>query len=291
MKYAFWPGCVARGATPELYKSTLAVAKHIGMELDELEAGVCTGAGIISDADPYVQDVLNARTLAIAEQKGLPLMDICSTCVGVHSLAREKLENADFRDRINERLAPDGLHYSGTVEPRHLLWIILEDLEAGQLSHLIRRPLDELNLGPFYGCYILRPERVLGFEEHPHRRDSLEAVIKLVGATSVTYDGMTKCCGFPILTTNRKNSLTMTGTHVAEATDKGADALVTPCPLCHLNLDAQQPDAAKMVNRKLDLPILHVPQLIGLAMGLDPEDLGLNRHVVDTKALLAKVGA
>ena len=218
-------------------------------------------------------------------------MDICSTCVGVHNLAREKLENADFRDRINERLAPDGLHYSGTVEPRHLLWIILEDFEAGKLNHLIRRPLNELNLGPFYGCYILRPERALGFEEHPHRRDSLETVINLVGATSVTYDGMTKCCGFPILTMNRKNSLTMTGSHVAEAADQGADALVTPCPLCHLNLDAQQPDAAKVVNRRLQMPILHVPQLLGLAMGLEPEDLGLNRHVVDTQALLTKMGA
>ena len=153
------------------------------------------------------------------------------------------------------------------MEPRHLLWIILEDLEAGQLNHLIRRPLNELNLGPFYGCYILRPERVLGFEQHPHRRDSLETVINMVGATSVTYDGMTKCCGFPILTTNRKNSLTMAGSHLAAAKDQGADALVTPCPLCHLNLDAQQPDAAKMVNRKLDIPILHVPQLIALPWG------------------------
>ena len=90
---------------------------------------------------------------------------------------------------------------------------------------------------------------------------------------------------------NRKNSLTMTGSHVAEAADQGADALVTPCPLCHLNLDAQQPDAAKVVNRRLQMPILHVPQLLGLAMGLEPEDLGLNRHVVDTQALLTKMGA
>lgn len=290
MKYAFWPGCVARGAAPELYKSTLAVAKHIGIELDELDAASCTGAGIISDEDPYLQDVLNARTLAIAEQRGLPLMDICSTCVGVHNLAREKLDNEDYRARINERLAPEGLSYSGGVEPRHLLWILLEDLEQGHLNHLIRKPLNELNLGPFYGCYILRPERVLGFEEHPHRRNSLEAVINLVGATTVTYDGMTKCCGFPILTMNRKNSLTMAGNHIAEAKDLGADALVTPCPLCHLNLDAQQPDAGRTIGRSLDVPILHIPQLLGLAMGLEPEALGLNRHVVNTKPLLDKAG-
>jgi succinate dehydrogenase / fumarate reductase cytochrome b subunit len=290
MKYAFWPGCVARGATPELYKSTRAVADHLGMELVELEAAACTGAGIISDGDPYLQDVLNARTLAIAEQMGLPLLDICSTCVGVHNLAVEKLANEDYRARINERLAPEGLEYKGTSEPRHLLWVLLEDFESGKLNTYIRKPLTELNLGPFYGCYILRPERVLGFDKHPHRRNSLEAVIELVGATSVTYDGMTKCCGFPILTTNKKNSLTMAGTHIGEAKDKGADALITPCPLCHLNLDAQQFDAAKVIERKLDVPILHIPQLLGLAMGLDPADLGMDRHVVSTKPLLQKAG-
>ena len=291
MKYAFWPGCVARGAAPELYKSTLAVAEHLGFELEELDAAACTGAGIISDGDPYLQDTLNARTLAMAEKMDLPLMDICSTCVGVHRLAAEKLENVDYRARINEHLAPEGLEYSGKADPRHLLWIMLEDVGEDRINSLIRRPLGELNLGPFYGCYILRPERNLDFEQHPHRQHSLEHLIKMLGATTVTYDGMTKCCGFPILTTNKKNSLTMAGTHVAEAADKGADALVTPCPLCHLNLDAQQYDAAKVIDRRLGVPILHVPQLLGLAMGLEPEALGLTRHVVDTRHLLNLVGA
>lgn len=290
MKYAFWPGCVSRGAAPELYTATKAVAEHIGMELVELEAAACTGAGIISDGDPYLQDVLNARTLAMASKLGLPLIDICSTCIGVHSLAVEKLENEEYRARINERLAPEGLEYTGDTKPRHLLWALFEDLEDDRLRSLIKRPLAELKLGPFYGCYILRPERVLGFAEHPHRRRSLESAIELVGASVVTYDGMTKCCGFPILTANKRNSLAMAGGHVGEAKDSGADALVTPCPLCHLNLDAQQYDAARVVHRKLDLPILHLPQLIGLAMGIEPDKLGLDGHVVNTKPLLHKAG-
>ncbi len=290
MRYAFWPGCVARGATPELYKSTRAVADHLGMELVELEAASCTGAGIISDGDPYLQDVLNARTLAIAEKMNLPLLDICSTCIGVHSLTVEKLANEDYRAQINQRLAPEGLKYTGTVVPRHLLWVLLEDFESGALNKFIRKPLSEINLGPFYGCYILRPERVLGFDEYPHRRNSLESAINLVGATPVSYEGMTKCCGFPILTMNKKNSLTMAGSHVAEAKDKGADALVTPCPLCHLNLDAQQFDAAKVIERKLNVPILHISQLLGLAMGIEAADLGMDRHVVSTEPLLRKLG-
>ena len=289
-KYAFWPGCVARGATPELYTSTLAVAEHLGMDLVELEAAACTGAGIISDGQPYLQDVLNARTMAMAEQMDLPLMDICSTCVGVHRLAAEKLREVDYRIRINHLLAPEGIEYRGSADPRHLLWILLEDVGVDKINSMIKRPLEELNLGPFYGCYLVRPERTLEFDKHPTRRNSLEKLIEILGATTVTYDGMTKCCGFPILTTNKKNSLTMAGTHLAEAQSKGADALVTPCPLCHLNLDAQQPDAAKVIDRSLNLPILHVPQLLGLAMGLDPEKLGLTRHVVDTRNLLNKLG-
>ena len=290
-KYAFWPGCVARGAAPELYTATLAVAEHLGFELVELEAAACTGAGIISDGEPYLQDVLNARTMAFAEQMDLPLMDICSTCVGVHRLAAEKMRNVDYRIRINSHLAPEGLEYRGSADPRHLLWILLEDIGEDKLNSLIKKPLDELNLGPFYGCYIVRPERTLDFEQHPTRKDSLERLISLVGATTVTYDGMTKCCGFPILTTNKRNSLAMAGSHIAEAQGLGADALVTPCPLCHLNLDAQQADAAKVIDQRLETPILHVPQLLGLAMGLSPESLGLTRHVVDANGLLNRIGA
>ncbi len=290
-KYAFWPGCVAQGAAPELYTSTLAVAEKLGMDLVELEAAACTGAGIISDGEPYLQDVLNARTMAMAEQMDLPLMDICSTCVGVHRLAAEKLREVDYRIRINAHLAPEGIEYRGSVDPRHLLWILLEDVGIDKINSLITRPLEELNLGPFYGCYIVRPERTLDFDANPTRRNSLEQLIEILGATTVTYDGMTKCCGFPILTMNKQNSLTMAGTHLEEAQSLGADALVTPCPLCHLNLDAQQPDAAKVIDRNLNLPILHVPQLLGLAMGIEPEKLGLTRHVVDTNRLLNKIGA
>ena len=292
MKYAFWPGCVSRGAAPELYKSTLAVAEHIGIELVELEAAACTGAGIISDGDPYLQDTLNARTLAMAEQLDLPLMDICSTCIGVHSLAREKLGNDDYRARINERLAPEGLSYSGAVEPRHLLWILLEDLERGTLNHLITTPLSELNIGPFYGCYILRPERVLGFDKHPpppqqpggrhrtRRRDHRhlrrhDQVLRLPHPH------------------HQQDQLPHDGRHAPRrcAGTKGADALVTP--VSPLPSQPRRPAGRRCPRHPPQARPAHPAhprRLIGLAMGLAPEKLGLNRHVVDTKPLLAKAG-
>ena len=156
---------------------------------------------------------------------------------------------------------------------------------------MITRPLAGVRLAPFYGCYIVRPTDALEFEDHPERQDALEKIIETIGATVVDFAGKTQCCGFPILTINERNSMAMVGKHTAEAKDLGADAMITPCPLCHLNLDSFQPKAAAQAGRPIDLPILHMPQAIGLAMGLSPQDMGLRRHIVNTKALLTKIGA
>ena len=107
----------------------------------------------------------------------------------------------------------------------------------------------------------------------------------------VDFAGKTRCCGFPILTTNERNSLAMVAKHTSEVKDLGADAMLTPCPLCHLNLDGFQPKAAAQAGRKIGLPILHLPQAIGLAMGINPRELGLQRYIMSTKPLVAKLGA
>jgi len=153
----------------------------------------------------------------------------------------------------------------------------------------VKRKLTGLKIAPFYGCYILRPAEALGLRERPERKTYLERLIALLGAEPVEYRGATKCCGFPMLTFNREKSLSMAGNHILEAKDKGADLLVTPCPLCHLNLDGQQPDAARVLQKPIGVPIFHLPQLLGLAFGCEPEELRLNHHVVPTKGALEKV--
>jgi succinate dehydrogenase / fumarate reductase cytochrome b subunit len=114
-------------------------------------------------------------------------------------------------------------------------------------------------------------------------------VIEALGAESVQYAGARKCCGFPVITMNRTTSLRQAGRHMADAIDAGADCVVTPCPLCHLNLDMQQPEAAKYVERDLGMPVLHLPQMLGLALGLEPKELGMNKHVVKTEDVQRKV--
>jgi succinate dehydrogenase / fumarate reductase cytochrome b subunit len=268
------------------------VCDRLGIELDRdvLEGASCTGSGVLQEKNLRLGDTLNARTFAMAERVGLPIMTICSTCQGVMSQASKRLrEDSAYLAEINETLAEEGLEYKGTLGPTHLLWILVEEVGLEKLRSHAVRPLTGFRAAPFYGCYIVRPSAALGFADHPEREDSLERVIEAVGAEVVDFAGKTQCCGFPILTINQANSVKMVANHTLDAKGRGADAMVTPCPLCHLNLDGYQSTAGASRKTSIDLPIIHLPQLVGLAIGVDPKALGLSKHLVSTKRLLSEL--
>jgi succinate dehydrogenase / fumarate reductase cytochrome b subunit len=227
------------------------------------------------------------------------MMNICSTCQGAQSECQERLDaNAEYRAHINTNLAPEGLSYEKGLTNKNFLWLLVEEFGLAELRARVQRPLTNLRVGPFYGCYIVRPQERLQIDEEHPRDTYLDLVIEALGGTVIDYAGSHKCCGFPIITMNKEASLTQAGRHLGDAADAGADCLVTPCPLCHLNLDLQQPLAERVVGRTLDMPVLHLPQLVGLALGLAPKALGLGRHVVKptavidwTTAVVAGVGA
>ena len=294
MKLAYWPGCVSRGFTPELHGSMALVAPKLDLELVELDRANCCGAGVIAEHNQELVDTLNARTFAMAQdvEGAAGMMNICSTCQGAQSECQERLDaDRDYRDHINATLEDEGLTYERDGEwwNKNFLWLLVEDIGLHKLSERIVRPLEGLKVAPFYGCYIVRPTGRLGFREHPRRDMYLDILIEVLGAQAVKYAGSHKCCGFPVITMSRPTSLRQAGRHLADAIDAGADCLVTPCPLCHLNLDMQQPEAAKFVERDLGVPVLHLPQLVGLALGLEPEELGMDKHVVKTADVQRKV--
>jgi len=268
----------------------MQVYPKIGIELEEMTTASCTGAGVLQEKDRRLADVLNARTFALAEQQDLPIMTICSTCQGVMSQANHRM-NADeqYLAEINHVLGKEGLRYRGTTNIRHFVWILLEDVGEEELKRHIKRPLTGLRAAPFYGCYLQRPTEALQFDQHPDRPKALERVIEILGAEVVDFPGKSRCCGFPILTINEPNSLTMVATHTTDAKAHGADIMVTPCPLCHLNLDGMQAKAANQHQTTIDLPILHLPQLLGLAMDLDPKSLGLNRNLISTDSIVQRL--
>jgi succinate dehydrogenase / fumarate reductase, cytochrome b subunit len=293
VRLAYWPGCVSRGFTPELHGSMAAVAPKLDLELVELDRANCCGAGVIAEHNQELVDTLNARTFAMAQQTGASMMNICSTCQGAQSECQERLDaDPDYRAMINSHLEPEGLRYErGGREwtNKNLLWLLAEDIGLEFLREKVVRPLEGLRVAPFYGCYIVRPTHRLGYDEFPNRDFYLDWVIEALGGTSVDYAGSHKCCGFPVITMAKTTSLRQAGRHLADALDAGADCLVTPCPLCHLNLDLQQPDAEKYVERSLGIPVLHLPQLLGLALGLEPKELGMDKHVVKTREVQRKV--
>ena len=287
IKVAYWGGCVSRVFTPVVHGSMAWVAEKIGIELVTLDRANCSGAGVIAEHNQELADTLNARTFALAQQTGLSMMNICSTCQGAQSECQQRLDaDSSYRAHINEVLSGQGLSYEKSTDGgwnnKNFLWLLVEDYGLDRLKEQVVRPLSGLRVGPFYGCYIVRPKERLGYEDYPDRDVYLEQVIVALGGEVVEYDGARKCCGFPVITMNRETSLKQAGTHVGDAIDAGADCLVTPCPLCHLNLDMQQPEAAKVVNRDLGLAVLHLPQLVGLALGAEPKQLGMGKHIAST---------
>ena len=291
MRVAYWPGCVSRGFTPELHGSMAKVAPLLDIELVQLDRACCTGAGVIAEHSQELADTLNARTFALAQQEmknGADLMmNICSTCQGAQSECQERLDaNAEYRAQVNETLAPEGLHYEAGIANKNFLWVLVEELGLENLKAKVKRPLTDLKVGPFYGCYIVRPTDRLGISDENPRDHYLADVIEALGGTVIDYAGSHKCCGFPIITMNKEASLTMAARNLGDAQEQGADCLVTPCPLCHLNLDLQQPLANRLTPRDLDMPVLHLPQLVGLALGLSPKEIGLNRHVVKPTSVI-----
>ena len=206
-------------------------------------------------------------------------MNICSTCQGAQSECQQRLDaDSAYRAHINEALSGEGLAYTkGQTDGwtnKNFLWLLVEDYGLDNLAAKVKRPLEGLRVGPFYGCYVLRPKTRLGYDEFPDRDLYLEQVIETLGGEVVEYDGARRCCGFPVITMNRETSLKQAGTHVGDAIDAGADCLVTPCPLCHLNLDMQQPEAAKVVGRDLGLAVLHLPAARRPRARLRPEGAG-----------------
>jgi len=285
VKVAYWPGCVSRGFTPELHGSMAKVAPLLDIELVALDRAACCGAGVIAEHDQELADTLNARTFALAQKEiangASMMMNICSTCQGAQSECQERLDaNTDYRSHVNETLSAEGLTYEKGISNKHFLWLLVEEIGLDAVKAKVKRPLTNLRVGPFYGCYIVRPTDRLGIDrEHP-RDTYLQLLIEALGGSVVDYAGQYKCCGFPIITMNKEASLKQAARHLGDALDAEADCLVTPCPLCHLNLDLQQPLAERYAGRELGMPVLHLPQLLGLALGLEPKELGFGKHIV-----------
>src|SRR5829696_3457122 len=292
-RVAYYKGCLAALSAKELDSSTQALAPKVGLELVELEAVTCCGAGDIHEAEPDYYLHLNARILAYAEASDCDmLLTVCNVCTLNLRQANWQLRNdSDLRSRVSTNLQRVGVPpYNGEVEVRHLLWEIAEGDGYELLKQTAHRGLKGLKIAPFYGCQILRPSKLLGFED-PDRPWSLERIIEACGGEAIDYPAKVKCCGFPIIQAREETALGELIQPIEQAKKAGADVMVTPCPLCHLSLDAWQSKLKAATGRDFKMPVLHLAQLIGVAAGLEESELRFKRHVVSVEPVLEKLQA
>ena len=289
-RIAYYKGCLAGLSARELDSSTRVLAPKLGLELVELENVTCCGAGDIQTADPDYALHLNARILAEAEHAGLDtILTICNVCTLNLRQAAAQLGDEELRARVNENLSRAGARtYSGGAQVTHLLWLIARGEGLECLREVAVKKLNGLRVAPFYGCQLLRPSKLMGFDD-PDRPTSLETVIEACGGEPVDYPAKTLCCGFPILLAREKTSLAELARPLEQALAAGAEAMVTSCPLCHLSLDAWQKNAERSLGRKIGLPVFHLSQLVALAAGLAPAELQFSRHVVPLDSVLTKL--
>jgi len=280
LKYAYYPGCASQEMTKEANNTTRLITTELGIDIVDMPRANCCGAGLMYDYDYDLAITLNARIFAEAETMGLDIMTICSTCLMVMRTANRDLKrDAELLARTNETLEKAGLHYSGKVEVTQLLWVLAKDYGLENLRKKVVKPLNWLKVAPFYGCHTLRPSDALGTDdpENPH---TLEDIIKTLGADLIDYRDKTRCCGFQVDLVSEDMAVEMTGKRLLSAKDRGARCMVTPCPFCHINLDNYQGLAEKKTMKTIDLPVFHLPQLIGLALGPSAQQMGLDRHLV-----------
>jgi len=289
-KFAYYPGCVAEFSSKELNSTTQALAPLLDIDLQPMPAATCCGAGDVAEAKPNLYLTLNVRILSQAEEMGHDIMTICNVCT-LNLRRANKLVKEDPRllEAVNEELVKAGARpYEGTREVTHLLWYIATEEGLSLLERQGPKGLNGLRVAPYYGCQLLRPSSVMGFED-PDQPQSLERLIVALGGEVADYEAKSKCCGFPILLARETTALKESHVALSQARDAGADCMVTPCPLCHLAMDAYQRKAEAVNDETYNMPVLHLPQLLGLALGLDNQVMDFKRHMVPVDPVLSVV--
>jgi heterodisulfide reductase subunit B len=289
MRYSFYPGCSLEATAQEYQMSTLAVLGELGVELDELQDWTCCGASAADTASPLLSLVLPARNLALAEKAdgGRQLVASCSACYVNLSKVGERIKQEPvWLDRINQALSVEGLTYSGKIQVRHLLDVLANDVGPEAIAAKVVRPLAGLRVAPYYGCQTVRPYSP--FDE-PYLPESMDGILTALEAEVHPNPMKAACCGGTLMTTKREVGVKLVSDLIQAV--EGADCIVTVCPLCQMNLESYQGLVSKKLDQPINMPVLYLTQLLGLAFGLPEERLGLRHNIVPLKSLSTKVAA
>jgi len=289
MRFAYYPGCTMYGSGMEYHMSAVEVSRALGIELTELPDWNCCGASSSPSLGHDLTFALQARNIAIAEKLGLDILTICNECYNnmAQALLVFKSDRA-YLERINRLISGTGLSVKGTARVRHLLEVVLKDIGLERVEEAVSKRLTGLKLAPYHGCLALRP-RAIALDD-PEDPGSLKKLLEALGAEVVRFDRFTSaCCGSSVLLTSEDVALRLSYEILQGAKKAGAHAVITMCPLCHLNLDFKQGRMQRRFEEKLGIPVIYFTQILGLAMGLKPRKLGLNKNLTSTKKVVRYV--
>jgi len=285
MSYAYFPGCSLKGTGKAYEESFLAVCGALGVAMEEIDDWNCCGATAYMAVDELKALVLAARNLALAEQKHQDVVAPCSGCYLV--LEKSKRAIADHKnegDAVRKALGSVGLSFTGSLRVRHPLDVFVNDVGLDAIKAKVRKPLTGLKVAPYYGCQIVRPYATFDDQIEPVAMDRL---FEALGATVVDYPLKTRCCGGSLTGTIHEVGGGLSYILLREAEKREADLIATCCPLCHFNLDSYQ-DEKDAGDSGTNMPVVYFTQLIGVALGLSPGELGLNRNIVSAAPALAR---
>jgi heterodisulfide reductase subunit B len=287
MKYAYYPGCSAHSTARDMHESCLAVAEVLGIELKEIEGWSCCGATAAHQTDRVLADALAAANLVLAGKMGLDMVVNCAACYNRTKTANyEVLSSPAIRARVSDALGED---YDGSVKVRHFVEVLLEDVGLSHLRKSLKGSLNGLRVACYYGCYLVRPPEVTGFDD-PENPTSLDRLVAAMGGEALEWPGKVECCGGGLNLTRTDITVQLSGSIIQMARDSGADCITVACPMCQTSLDLRQKDIEKATGERYGMPILYITQLLGLCLGISPGKLGLARLMVAPSPVLKAIG-
>jgi heterodisulfide reductase subunit B len=287
-KYLIFLGCAIPYRVSSFEISSRKVLDRLGVELVEMPEFNCCGLPL----DPVSHEtmlIMAAKNLALAERQGLNILTLCPGCAGTLKKVN-KILKADkaLREEINAHLKEVNLEFKGTIEAKHLLQLLKEDVGIEKIKDSVVKPLTNLKVAEHNGCHILRPKEFIGFDD-PEDPQTLKMLIEATGATCLDYIDETECCGAPSVGVSDKVALALAKDKLSHVKQVDAQALITICPFCHIMYDTNELRIEKLFNETYGIPILHYPQLLGLAMGMTPEELAFSDLRVSPSNILRQI--
>ncbi|WP_409200745.1 CoB--CoM heterodisulfide reductase subunit B [Methanobrevibacter sp. DSM 116169] len=292
MEIAYFLGCIMNNRYPGIEKATRILFDNLGIDLKDMEgASCCPAPGVFGSFDEKTWASIAARNITIAEDMGMDIMTECNGCFGSLFECNHMLkEDEEKKAEINQVLGDVDREFKGEVNVKHFAQILRDDVGAEKLAEIVTKPLN-LNVAAHYGCHFLKPTAEIGIEESAENPQILDDLIEITGATSVPYEEKMLCCGAGGGLRSRDIDVTLsyTKTKLENMEAAGVDAVVNVCPFCHLQFDVGQTEVNKKYGTNFDIPVFHLAQLYGLAMGLDSGELTLDSHLIDSEPALAKL--